>query len=280
MIRLVGVTAAVLLLLGATAAAANPPKITSGPTIEGTPQVGAELQAHGEWAGGPPPQPSWKWLRCPRQGACSAIAGATSDRYRVVAADAGSTLRVDLVVTNKGGSDEAQSAPTAVVTAAPGASPTPTPTPSPTPTPRPIPAPAPTATPTFDVPNPVVAPPAAPASSAAPRRIKPFPVIRIKGVLTLRGARITLLSVRAPRGVRVTVVCRGRDCPVHRYRTAKHRLRRFERSLRAGTRLQISVTKTGYIGKRTVIVIRHRKAPSRSDRCLNPSGRVLSCAGL
>jgi hypothetical protein len=104
--------------------------------------------------------------------------------------------------------------------------------------------------------------------------------VRIKGVLTARGARVTLLSVRAPRGVRITVLCRGRDCPVRRYRARRHRLRRFERDLRAGTRLEIRVTKRGYIGKRTVIMIRRRHAPLRSDRCLKPSGRVLSCSGL
>src|SRR5690242_17612653 len=112
-------TAAALLVAVAAAGAANPPRITDGPTITGTAQIGTELQAQANWSGGPPPQPSWKWLRCPRTGgSCTAITGATSDRYRVVAADVGSVLRVDLVVTNKAGSDEAQSAPTAVVSGA------------------------------------------------------------------------------------------------------------------------------------------------------------------
>jgi len=273
-------TAAALLLAVAAAGAANPPRITDGPTIEGTPQVGAELQARGSWSGGPPPEPSWTWLRCPRAGGpCAAIPGATSDRYRVVAADAGSMLRVGLVVTNKGGSDQAQSAPTAPV---PGAS-----APTVTPTPPPAATPAPTPAPTFDVPGPVVTPtppPVTPVTSAAPRPalLKPFPVVRIKGALTWLGARVTLLSVRAPRGVRIVVACRGRDCPARRYRAPRgtHRLRRFERNLRAGTRLEIRITKVGYIGKRTLIVIRRGQPPSRSDRCVEPGGRVLRCAGL
>jgi hypothetical protein len=106
-------------------------------------------------------------------------------------------------------------------------------------------------------------------------------VVRIKGVLTERGASVTLLSVRAPKGVQITVVCRGRDCPVRRYRPAAgvRRLRRFERELRAGTRLELSLTKRGYIGKYTVIVIRRGAAPWRSDRCLAPATeRVVRCA--
>ena len=35
--------------------------------------------------------------------------------------------------------------------------------------------------------------------------LKPFPIVRIKGVLTARGARVTLLTVRAPRGARLAL---------------------------------------------------------------------------
>jgi hypothetical protein len=51
------------------------------------------------------------------------------------------------------------------------------------------------------------------------------------------------------------------------------RLRRFERALRAGTRLEIVVTKRGYIGKWTTIVIRRGAPPRRSDRCVYPGAR-------
>ena len=47
-------------------------------------------------------------MRCARaSGACSPIAGATSDAYRIAADDAGSVLRVRLQVTNSAGTDEA-----------------------------------------------------------------------------------------------------------------------------------------------------------------------------
>jgi hypothetical protein len=54
------------------------------------------------------------------------------------------------------------------------------------------------------------------------------------------------------------------------------RVARFERSLRAGTRLVITVVKDDRIGKHTVIVIRRGKAPLRTDRCLVPGQRRAS----
>ncbi len=263
-------------------AGAATPAITGGPEITGTPHVGVELTAVATWTGDPAPVASWTWLRCARAaGRCSAIDGATSDRYRVAVADIGSALRVRLTVRNSDGSDEARSKATAEATAPPP-SPSPIPTPAPTPTPSPAPAP-PSA---FDVSVPTVAPPPAASPVTQPtvpdtRVFKPFPVVRIKGLLTRRGARVTLLSVRAPRGVQIAVVCRGRDCPSRRFTPAAgvRRLRRFERDLRAGTRLELSITKPGYIGKRTVIVIRRGRAPWRSDRCLAPdTRRVVPCA--
>jgi hypothetical protein len=50
---------------------------------------------------------------------------------------------------------------------------------------------------------------------------------------------------------------------------AFERLRRFERELRAGTRLEVAVTKPGAIGKWTLIAIRRGTAPRRQDGCLD-----------
>ena len=47
---------------------------------------------------------------------------------------------------------------------------------------------------------------------------------------------------------------------------------RFERSLRAGVKITVSVTRRGYIGKRTTFVIRRGAPPLRSDRCLSTQG--------
>ena len=111
--------------------------------------------------------------------------------------------------------------------------------------------------------------------------MRPRPVIRIRGFATPRGARITLLSVRAPRGVRIRARCRGRGCPSRRAASAAGltRLRRFERFLPAGVRLRITVTRSGYIGKVTTIRIRRGAAPVRTDRCLYPNRKAVRCRG-
>jgi hypothetical protein len=112
--------------------------------------------------------------------------------------------------------------------------------------------------------------------------MRPAPVIRIRGRLSRTGARITLLTVRAPRGARISLRCHGSSCPARRWAraTALTRLVRFERNLRAGTKLVIAVTKPGRIGKHTTIVIRGDRAPWRRDRCLRPgTSRRIACPG-
>jgi hypothetical protein len=102
--------------------------------------------------------------------------------------------------------------------------------------------------------------------------ISPFPKVRIRGYLTDNGARITLLRVKAPPGVRIRVRCWGEACPQPRFARAarRTRLRTFEGYLEAGTRLRVTVTRDGWIGKHTVIRIRRGKAPARRDRCVLP----------
>jgi hypothetical protein len=116
------------------------------------------------------------------------------------------------------------------------------------------------------------------------RVIRPFPVVRMRGTLTANGAKISLFSVRAPRKATIVVRCKGRSCPTSRWSRAWNlrkktltRMGRFERSLRAGVRLTVLVTRKGYVGKRTVFVIRPGAAPARSDRCLSAKGRVTKC---
>jgi hypothetical protein len=117
--------------------------------------------------------------------------------------------------------------------------------------------------------------PAAPAVTIGPPLLDPFPIVRIRGWLTRGGARVTLLSVRAPRGTRIAAACFGRSCRVRRYARAsvRTRLRPFERVLAAGTRLEIRVTKPGFVGKWTTIVIRRNSEPRRWDRCVQPGAR-------
>lgn len=114
--------------------------------------------------------------------------------------------------------------------------------------------------------------PSPPAS--APLMMSPFPIIRIAGTVLAQGALVRILSVRAPLGARIRARCRGTGCPIASVaRTATTRivrLRRFERRLRAGTRLGIFVRKSGTIGKYTRYVIRAGAPPRRLDLCLYP----------
>ncbi|HEY2140591.1 MAG TPA: Ig-like domain-containing protein, partial [Solirubrobacteraceae bacterium] len=130
--------------------------------------------------------------------------------------------------------------------------------------------------------------------AVGPRRMplmQPFPIVRIVGSDTRAGARLSLLSVQAPVGARVTVGCRGGGCPAkpesrvavaggHRNSTGVVLVafRRFERPLRAGASLEIRVSKPGEIGKYTRFRIRRNRPPLRVDACLDPTlGTPIAC---
>jgi hypothetical protein len=265
------------LLAPGVAGAESKPAFTAGPAVTGIPRESEVLTATAAWTGDPDPTASWTWLRCakPDGGKCTAIAAEAAQTYRVVAADVGSWLRVRIELENSAGETAARSDPTSRVEPAPKAEPEPKPKPEPEPKPKPDETP-PSAPPgaTFNPPaNPIIGPPV--AGEAPLPLLRPFPIVRIRGWLTRTGARVTLFTVRAPRGARVAARCRGRGCPVHHLaRTGPStRLRALQRRLRAGTRLDITVRKTGYIGKWTTIVIRQGRPPRRADRCVYPGAR-------
>jgi hypothetical protein len=101
--------------------------------------------------------------------------------------------------------------------------------------------------------------------------------VRISGRLTRRGADVRRLSIRAPKGVRITLACKGRGCPLREVAqaTALFHVQQFERELIAGTKLTITVTKPRYITKVTTITIRRGTGPKRSDKCQMPGARKL-----
>ena len=115
-----------------------------------------------------------------------------------------------------------------------------------------------------------------------PVPMRPFPVIRIAGVVLPHGSLVTILSVRAPRGATVLARCRGRGCPVRTVARSSAvslvRFRRFERRLPAGVSLELFVRKGSRIGKYTRFRIRAGKPPARVDRCLMPGrARPVRC---
>lgn len=115
------------------------------------------------------------------------------------------------------------------------------------------------------------------------RVLSPFPVVRLKGSLTRRGAAIALLSVRAPRAARVRVSCQGRDCARRRAWTRRGSVRRvgwLKRKLRAGTVVRVFVTQPRRYGKYTRFKIRRGRPPERIDRCaLASPRRAVACPG-
>ncbi|HZQ82530.1 MAG TPA: hypothetical protein VFB25_11205 [Gaiellaceae bacterium] len=94
------------------------PTASAAPTVSGTAQVGKTLTTtDGSWTSSTTISGyTYAWDRCDTSGnACTAIAGATSANYTLVAADQGSTIRSVVTATNSSGSASAQSAPTATV---------------------------------------------------------------------------------------------------------------------------------------------------------------------
>jgi PKD repeat protein len=106
------------------------------------------------------------------------------------------------------------------------------------------------------------------------RLMTPFPVVRLAGEVVRGGARIRMLSVRAPAGAQVVVRCHGARCPVARLTKPSGRrpvrFRSLERFLPAGTRLVVLVRRGDQIGKYTRFRIRRGRVPQRTDRCLFP----------
>jgi hypothetical protein len=98
----------------------SPPANTTAPAISGTAKDGSTLTSStGTWTGSAPITYGYQWQRCNSGGgSCSNIAGAQSATYGASNADIGSTLRVTVTGTNSVGNATAQSAATAVVTAA------------------------------------------------------------------------------------------------------------------------------------------------------------------
>lgn len=146
---------------------------------------------------------------------------------------------------------------------------------------------------TINVTGPATAQSPASSASTTPqgtpslRRMNPFPIIRLRGTLRAGVARITLLTVKAPKGAKIRVLCKGRSCPyarkasTARFTTRAVRFRAMERRLRAGTVITVMVTKSSRIGKYTRFTIRSGAAPRRVDRCLAPgSFKPVKCSSL
>ena len=103
----------------AMAQSSGPPVKSSAPVIKGKTQEGGKLKASsGVGTGAQPLTRTYSWERCDLAGEeCEPIAGAQTNKYRAVTADVGHRLVVLEKVSNSEGSDEARSAPSAVIAA-------------------------------------------------------------------------------------------------------------------------------------------------------------------
>jgi hypothetical protein len=99
----------------------QPPEITAGPRISGTPNVGESLRAEdGSWTGTPKPTLTRQWQRKkPTETDWTDIIGANASSYVVAEGDLGSLLRVAVIGSNSVGSLIAYSSETGVVLQAP-----------------------------------------------------------------------------------------------------------------------------------------------------------------
>jgi PKD repeat protein len=120
------------------------------------------------------------------------------------------------------------------------------------------------------------------------RLMSPFPVIRMAGRYYSHGVKVSLLSIAAASTATVRIRCEGRGCGftarTYRPRSAAAsrllRVRSLERRLRSGTRVVVTVTRSGAIGKYTRFRIRNARPPSRVDRCILPgAGKPMRCPG-
>jgi hypothetical protein len=224
--------------------------------------------------------PRYRWQRCSGDtvSTCDRIKAAPdAPSYTVRPNDVGFRVAVRAVTNVMGDKDGEFSNLTGVVTET-AAAPTPTPTPTPTPEPSPDPGDTsspPPAPPTFNQtggPPPASTPPPVLIGNDAPHYLRPFPVVRVKGMLVHGGARITLMRVTAPLLARVVVRCEGPGCHLRRLAFGSRRVRALERFLRSGTRITIRVTKPDAIGKYVRLLVRNGSPPKRRDACLMPGG--------
>jgi hypothetical protein len=119
-------------------------------------------------------------------------------------------------------------------------------------------------------------------STPLPSLLSPFPIVRLAGGVTSSGPRIDLLTVRAPKGARALVRCRGRGCPAKRaekvVRRSRLRFKAFEGATRKGVVLEVLVRRGDRIGKFTRFKFRRSSRPLRSDGCLWPrTSRMAPC---
>jgi hypothetical protein len=100
--------------------------------------------------------------------------------------------------------------------------------------------------------------------------------VNVGSVSFKRYTKFVRIVVSAVRGAKIKVECRGKGCPkavVHNSRGRPIRFKRFERKLRVGTKLMVTISKPGYLTKQWVYTIRSRRPPVRRVVCRPPGSK-------
>ena len=110
---------------------------------------------------------------------------------------------------------------------------------------------------------------------ATARRPRPAvrALVRIRAGRTRAGARVRLLTVGTESGARIRLRCKGRGCPGPETRRAGSRAVSFKsmrRTFRAGTVVEIRVTKPDAIGRSVRVTVQAGGVLRRADLCLAP----------
>jgi PKD repeat protein len=118
-----------------------------------------------------------------------------------------------------------------------------------------------------------------------PPQVLPGVVIEMRALVFSRNTEVRYLRVRAPAGSKIKVRCLGgKRCPTTGTKTShgskRLRFKKLERTFRPGTKLIITVTKPGFIGRQTSFKLRRGKGPVRKDLCRLPGAKnATSCPG-
>jgi hypothetical protein len=118
LVTIVGLAAVAATTASAKTAAA--PRLSGEAKITGTKEVGHVLTvSHGNWTNRPSSY-TYQWYRCDNPGKtnCQALAGQTSNRYRLVEADANHTFFASVTACNRDGCNRFDSDPVGPVSAA------------------------------------------------------------------------------------------------------------------------------------------------------------------
>jgi len=239
----------------------DPLAVTRAPEITGKLVVGQTLHAvNGKWTPADAGE-NYTWQRCTDEDFEDCTPAGNGEDYTLVDKDAGKMMRVTLVVSLGEDSDHKSSELSEVVKA------------------------------TDDSGGTTTTPPAGggagftlqPASKPGPsipglKRIKPKPVITISGKYTATGATFSKFTVKVPKGATTTLACSKGTCPAKK-QTIKgghtSHLAKFEkRALKAGTRIQLTIARKGYVSEVTIITVRKKLKPTRSDSCILPGKKT------